>query len=244
MRNVYLVVLAVMAFICSAGGAAHATPSTQIWIPSTDVQPVGTIHLGVDNFTTVFKQPKDGGHQAPVDVGATVGLLETSFMYVEGGLDLKEATDDPLYFNAKLGIKEDSLAKYFPAIAIGGYDFGTRTNSTDYNIIYVEMAKTLSSLGRFTAGYYIGNDKLLKNSKGAKENDGVLLSFDRTMAEINQKLWFAVDYMGGNNVYGALSFGLSWRFSPHASAILGYDIYNDSKIAGKDTVTIQFDLDF
>jgi hypothetical protein len=244
MRNVYLVVLAVMAFICSAGGAAHATPSTQIWIPSTDVQPVGTIHLGVDNFTTVFKQPKDGGHQAPVDVGATVGLLETSFMYVEGGLDLKEATDDPLYFNAKLGIKEDSLAKYFPAIAIGGYDFGTKPDTTAFNIIYVELAKTLASIGRFTAGYYAGNDKLLRDAKHQKENDGVLLSFDRTLAEISDKLWFGVDYMSGRNSYGALSFGVSWKFSPKISAILGYSTFNERRVAGEDMVTIQFDMDF
>lgn len=244
MRKACLVVLAVMALICSARGMAYATPSKQIWIPSTDVQPVGTVHIGVDNYTTVFKQPKDGGHNAPVDIGATVGVLETSFMYVEAGLDLKEATDDPLYFNAKLGIKEDSLAKFFPAIAIGGYDFGTKPDTTAYNIIYVELAKTLASIGRFTAGYYAGNDKLLKDLKGQKENDGFLFSFDRTLAEISDKLWFGADYMSGQNAYGALSFGVSWKFSPKISAILGYSTFNERKIAGEDMVTIQFDMDF
>ena len=244
MKKATLALLAIMAFICSTGVAAYATPSKQIWIPSTDVQPLGTVHLGVDNYTTVFKKQTEGGHNSPVDIGATVGVLETIFMNVEAGLDIKEATDDPLFLNAKLGIKEDSLTKFFPAIAIGGYDFGTKPDVTDYNILYVELSKTIASIGRFTAGYYVGNDKLLKNTKGEKENDGALLSFDRTMAEISPNLWFAVDYMGGQNVYGALSFGLSWKFSPHISAILGYDIYNDSKIAGKDTATIQFDLDF
>lgn len=244
MRKATLRALAVTALICSTSGLANATPSTQIWIPSTDIQPVGTIHLGVDNYTTVFKKQSDGGHHAPVNMGLTVGVLETASMNVELGVDLREAMDDPLFFNAKLGIKEDSLSKFFPAIAIGGYEFGTKSESTDYNILYAEMAKTIASIGRFTAGYYVGSDKLLKDVNGNKENDGVLLSFDRTMAEISEKLWFAVDYMGGQNSYGALSFGISWRFSPNISAILGYDIYNETKIAGENTVTIQFDMDF
>lgn len=225
-------------------GLANATPSTQIWIPSTDVQPVGTVHLGVDNYTTVFKKQADGGHHAPVNMGLTVGALETAFMNLEAGVDLREAMDDPLFFNAKLGIKEDSLSKFFPAIAIGGFEFGTKSESTDYNIVYAELAKTIGSIGRFSAGYYVGNDKLLKDVNGNKENDGVLLSFDRTMAELSEKLWFAVDYMGGQNSYGALSFGLAWRFAPSIGAILGYDIYNDTRIAGENTVTIQFDMDF
>ena len=244
MRKSAFSVFAVMALICSTCGLANATPSTQIWIPSTDIQPVGTVHLGVDNYTTVFKKQSDGGHHAPVNMGVTVGVLETAFMNVELGADLREAMDDPMFFNAKLGIKEDSLSKFFPAIAIGGFDFGTKSESTDYNILYAELAKTIGSIGRFSAGYYVGNDKLLKDVNGNKENDGVLLSFDRTMAELSEKLWFAVDYMGGQNSYGALSFGISWKFAPNISAIIGYDVFNDTRVAGENTVTIQFDMDF
>ena len=38
-----------MLIVVSAAGAALATPSTQIWIPSTDIQPFKTIHLAIDN---------------------------------------------------------------------------------------------------------------------------------------------------------------------------------------------------
>jgi hypothetical protein len=244
MKKPCLTVISVMAFTCFMGGSAHATPSSQIRIPSTDVQPVGTINLGVDNYTTVFKQPKDGGHSLPVDIGATLGVLETSFFHAELGVDLKEATDDPIFFNAKLGMKEDSLGKYFPAIAIGGYDFGTKPDTTAFNIMYLEMAKTMSSVGRFTVGYYAGNDKFLKDVKLKKEKDGFLFSFDRTIAEISEKLWFAVDYMSGNNLYGGVSAGVSWKFSPKINALLGYTTYNERKVAGEDTVTIQFNMDF
>jgi hypothetical protein len=50
--------------------------------------------------------------------------------------------------------------------------------------------------------------------------------------------------MGAENSYGALSFGMSWRFAPNISALLGYDIYNDKEVAGENTITVQFDMDF
>ncbi|MBI5816449.1 MAG: hypothetical protein HZB29_12660 [Nitrospinae bacterium] len=240
-----LFMLAVSAAIVLAfGPAAHATPLKQIWIPSTDVEPFKSVHLDVDLYTTMFKKIKDGGHTRPVTLGLTVGVLETQFIDGEIGVDFKEATDEPTFFNAKLAIKEDSLLTFFPAIAFGAYDMGTKQDVTDYNIFYVLASKTIAPLGRLSAGYYVGNDKLLRNTKNDKENNGALLSFDRTLAEINKNLWVAVDYMSGQNVYGALSFGLGWRFSPNISAIAGYNAYNERKLAGEDTFTIQFDMDF
>lgn len=246
MKKIRLAVLAIMASTCLMSAVARATPSSQLWIPSADVQPVGTLHLGVDNYTTFFKKQKDGGRNFPVDIGLTVGILETNYVNMEVGVDLKEATDDPMFFNAKVGVKEDAIEKYFPAIALGGYSIGTKSGVTDFDIGYIEVAKNLYSFGRFTVGYYVGNSKLLVNSKGQKENDGVLLSYDRTMAEISPKLWLVMDYMGGYNVLGAASFGLSWRFSPQVSALLGYHIFNEPKLpgTGENMVTIQFDLDF
>jgi hypothetical protein len=44
--------------------------------------------------------------------------------------------------------------------------------------------------------------------------------------------------------HGALSFGLSWAFADNVAVIFGYDIYNNEKVAGKDTVTTQLDINF
>ena len=79
---------------------------------------------------------------------------------------------------------------------------------------------------------------------GNKENDGVLLSWDRTMSEISDKLWLAADYQGGDNALGAFSFGASWAFSKNVSVIFGYDIYNEKKLAGENTFTTQVDINF
>ena len=39
----------------------YATPSTQIWNPSTDVQSFKTVHLGIDNYYSV-KDNKDNAY--------------------------------------------------------------------------------------------------------------------------------------------------------------------------------------
>jgi hypothetical protein len=70
------------------------------------------------------------------------------------------------------------------------------------------------------------------------------------MTEISDKLWLAVDYQGGMNYLGALSFGFSWSFSKNISVIFGYDIYNNKKAlynsvnTNAQTFTTQLDINF
>src|SRR5450759_785873 len=193
---------------------SFSTPSTQIWIPSTDFQKWKTMHLGLDNYIRTSKI--DGVRGAGMfDLGFTTGLLPFEKFQGEIGVDYLSMGDNnyddhPIYFNAKIGLPEDALIKGFPAIAFGAYNFGLKTDLTNYNIIYGEIAKTIPILGRLSVGYYTGNDKVLVDENLKKANNGVLLSWDRTMTEISDKLWLAVDYQGGKNYLGALSFGASW----------------------------------
>jgi hypothetical protein len=239
------------ALVALASSSALATPSTQIWIPSTDVQGFKTLHLGIDNYLRADRN--NAGTRDPnlYVLGLTTGVLPFEKVQMEVGVDYMAygtAYDSyPLYFNAKLGTPEDSFFKHSPALAIGGYNFGTNSNSgsalrTDQNIVYALAAKTLPVVGRFSAGYFTGNDKVLLDETGKKENDGILLSWDRTISEISDKLWAAVDYQGGNSGMGAFSFGVAWSFSKNVSLIVGYDIYNNDKIAGKNTFTTQLDI--
>ncbi|OHE17415.1 MAG: hypothetical protein A2X96_02000 [Syntrophobacterales bacterium GWC2_56_13] len=233
------VIVAVM--IC---GVAYATPSTQIWIPSTDIQPYKKVHFGADTYIKTASQ--DGVTELTVtNLGLTVGVLPWEKFQMEIGLDYRDIGGNhtyPMLFNAKIGTPEDALFKYSPALAVGVYDFGTKKDFSDYNIVYGLIAKTIGNLGRLSAGYYTGNDKLLLDINGNKDNHGVLLSWDRTISEISDKLWLAVDYQGGKNGYGALSAAFAWKFAPNVGVIFGYDIYNESFY--KPTATIQVDIDF
>lgn len=244
-------------------GLANATPSTQIWIPSTDIQAFSVVHLGVDTYNTPFKGQSngantDGGHNV-INYGLTVGALPNDEKFgLEVGIDYRDISlggaKNPLFFNAKFGVKEGAFGEAMPAIVVGGYDFGAKSSSsatdtadfrTDSNIIYGEVAKTFGALGRLSLGYFSGNDKLLLDHNGDKANTGLLASWDKSLTD---KWWAAIDYMGGKSAYGALSFGICYYLTPNASFILGYDIYNDKDIGGKnnngDTFTFQLDVNF
>ncbi len=232
----------------------NATPSTQIWIPSTDFQGWKTLHLGIDNYIRTSKI--NGVRGAGIyDLGLTTGLLPFKKLQGEIGVDYLSMGDNvyddhPFYFNAKLGFPENALFKNSPALAVGGYNFGLKKNLTDYNIIYGEIAKTIPFIGRLSAGYYKGNSKVLVDENFVKAEKGILVSWDRTMSEISDKLWVAVDYQGGKNYLGALNIGASWAFSKNVSLIVGYDIYNNKNAyynmnnQNANSFTTQLDITF
>jgi hypothetical protein len=250
---------------------ASATPSTQVWIPSTDIQPYKTVHLNFDSYLRTTKEdPANLTGAAPNQglaplyiVGPTVGVLplekiqaEVGFDLIYGGANTNFGLDKyPFYGHFKLGMPEDNT--WIPAVAVGMYNIGTKSGdvrkgelATNQNIAYGLLAKTLPVVGRLSAGYFFGNKKVLVkdtvDSSGNFESDekGVLLSWDRTLSEISDKLWVAVDYQGSESAVGALNFGVSYAFAKNVSVILGYDIYNNRKVAGENTVTLQVDINF
>jgi len=249
------VALAAFALCGLTASIAAATPSTQVWIPSTDVQPYKTVHLNFDTYIRANTND-DGSRTAPVVViGPTVGILPFEKIQAELGFDVISGGGDadkyPLYFHGKLATPEDSLFKFSPSIAVGGYNFGTKSGdarngelATNQDLVYGLLAKTFPLVGRLSAGYFAGNKKVLLDENGNSDEKGVLLSWDRTMTEISDKLWVAVDYQGSNSYMGALSFGASWAFAKNVSVLLGYDIYNKKATGGENTVTLQLDVNF
>jgi hypothetical protein len=265
MKKITKILMLAISLLVVTSGAALATPSTQIWIPSTDIQAYKTVHLGIDNYFRAASNPNSvTGRDANVmDIGLTVGVLPFEKLQMEIGFDFLSMAGNPndnhpWSANVKLGTPEDSLFKFSPAIAVGMYNIGPSQLDDNaplvvsgQNIVYGLVARTLPaigavpSLGRLSAGYYRGGARALCDPNGGTNaNNGVLLSWDRTMSEISDKLWLAVDYMGGNNVDGAVSFGASWAFSKNVSVIFGYGIYKEIALAGKNTFTTQLDINF
>jgi hypothetical protein len=226
----------------------YATPSTHIWAPSTDVQPYKKWHITSDFYVPTENNANDVRPNTITNLGLTLGVLPFKKLNAEIGFDHKSGTgvdNYPLYFNTKVGIPEDAFGKYLPALAIGIYDVGTKRGKTDYDVVYGKVAKTASirdfSLGRFSLGYFRGDSDLLLNS-GKKDNEGALICWERTMTEISDKLWVAVDYQGSKSSYGSTNVGFSYKFSDNTSVIFGYDFYNDRDLA--NTYTVQLDIDF
>ncbi len=229
---------------------AYPTASTHIWAPSTDIQGYGTGHITADVYIPVERNADGTRPAAITNTGLTFGILPFKKLNLEAGFDYKTGYGSldsyPIYFNVKIGIPEDAYGRYFPALAAGVYDIGTKTDKTDNNIVYLKAAKTIKvkdlSLGRFSVGYFWGNDKLLLNHDGHKDASGILAAWERTMPEINERLWVCIEYQGTESTYGALNFGASWQFTKDVSVIAGYQFYNNRNLA--DTATIQLDINF
>lgn len=236
---------AAAAIVVLACGSAMATPSTQIWIPSTDAKDFKNIHIDIDNYAR-FSSKADAGPNM-YNLGLSAGVLPLDNLKLEVGVDfLKQNADDhPFYFNAKLATPEDAFGiKGLPAFAVGGFNLGT-VDATQQNIVYALVARTLPVVGRLSVGGYNGSEKTL----GPKTNNGILASWDRSMPEISDKLWFAVDYMSGKNYNGEVSIGGSWAFSKQISLIVGAVFFNPFQSTvggvipgGKPTLTTQIDI--
>lgn len=257
MKSVRSMILAA-AITLSMSSAAMATFSGQIWIPSTDAKGLGEVNISIDNYIRMSNKADAGSNY--YDAGVTVGILPFEKFKFEVGVDyLTDSLNDgnsiysahPIYFNFKGAIPEDAFFKGMPALAAGMFGIGTfdrgEAGNTMGNVAYGLVAKTFPVVGRFSAGGYHGAEKNL----GVKTNTGVLASWDRTISEISDKLWVAVDYMSGNNAFGALSVGASWAFTPNVSLLVGANFYNPfynpqggSLPGGKPTINTQLDINF
>ncbi|MFZ1682519.1 MAG: hypothetical protein WAU88_00165 [Candidatus Zixiibacteriota bacterium] len=251
MIRVSKVILAVA--IITAGGMASramATATTHIWGPSTDIQPFKLWHITSDMYVPVQLDASGSRIPTVTNVGLTVGVLPFKKLNAEVGFDHKSGLGSldsyPLYGNVKIGVPEDWLGKWSPALAAGVFDVGTRKDFTDYNVFYVKAARTLTfpraNLGRISLGYFTGNKKLLLDENGQEDNAGILAAWERTMTEVSDKLWICLEYMGTHSGYGTSNLGASWKFAPNVAVVLGYDIFNNEALA--NTATIQVDVDF
>lgn len=226
MKKIALISLAIL---LSTAVPGFATPSTQLWNPSTDIQSQGTWHLGIDNYFTK-ESLTTGGYAFPTDIGLTYGALPG----LELGIDICLPQESPFVFNAKYGISE---SKTMPiAAAVGIYGVGTQPNVTDQDVIYGVISKTFD-LGRISVGYFTGNANVLMDpSTGKADNNGIILTYDKTLSD---KLWVCVDYAGTKSALGSTFYGLAWTFSSNTSVILGYGTYNNGS---KPTITTQVDI--
>jgi hypothetical protein len=210
--------------MAAAAGAAWSTPSTIIFIPSTDVQAPKTWHFGLDTYFTF-----DGKSTANVvDTGITYGLPGR----FEVGLDHVGGVDDPIMANLKWQAAPEKTN--MPAFAIGAYNLGGSDNPLAGNFIYGLVSKTFGKTGRFHLGYQYGDEDRVGDDNGM-----FLAAWEK---QLNPKWWVAIDYASGDSGFGAISPGFAYTFRENTSVLVGYDIYNNGDL--DDTFTVQVDINF
>jgi hypothetical protein len=272
----------------------HATPSTTYWTPATsDVQPYNVWHIGVDNYFRLYRTAEEcptansscsQNGSFPTDVGVTVGVLPFEKFNLEVGIDglfpgthahpALTSIGSSLLFNAKFGTPEGAFfGSWFPALNIGIFDVGFKSEITDMNIVDILVGKTLGPFGRLHAGYYYGNPaSALMHDGGCKrgtsnpafscaaqapgasgklENDGAMVGYDYGFWKLKDKegneynKWvFAADYASGKNFIGGGGFGIYHFFNKDISLLTGPVWFNDHVINGQWKWTVQLDINF
>jgi hypothetical protein len=237
--------LAALTIVSALFTSGFSTPSTEFWTAGTaDIQPFGIVHVGVDNYFTIFRKAADGAGGFPTDLGITVGVLPFSKVQLEIGVDLMEPTDFPLLFNAKLGTPEGSFGSWSPSLAVGIFNVGTEKDVTTMNVMDVAIGKTIPVIGRLFIGGYLGDKTVI----GGETNKGITLAWDRYFIPAKgasgtdyNKLMLCADWASGKNYYGAGGAGIAYFFNENVSILTGPAIFNDESLNGKWKWSIQFD---
>jgi hypothetical protein len=272
-----------------AAGTASATPSTTYWTPATsDVQPFNVWHIGVDNYFRLYQTSEETARgqnfpaSLPTDVGLTVGVLPFEKLNLETGIDYLgparfahpalQSIGHSLLFNAKLGTPEGAFfGSWFPALNVGIFDVGTKSQVTSMNIVDFLVGKTLGPFGRIHGGGYYGNPgsvlmrengckryataasglQCMPGQSGASANSGGMVGYDYGFWPVKDKAgneynkWvFAADYASGKNFIGGGGFGMYHYFTKDISLLTGPVWFNDHVINGQWKWTVQLDINF
>jgi len=234
---------------------AYATPSTTYWTPCVmDVQPYGVWHITYDSYFTVGKKG-DKARDFPTDAGLTVGVLPYEKLNLEVGYDLLQPSDDPSFFNAKLGTPENSLFDGSPGLNVGIFNVGTRRDVADYDVLDFIAGKTLPlDLGRIHVGYYTGLTNTLKDTStdGDGANGGFMIGWDKGICPVNDdkgkfqfnRFVLAGDWATGKNALGGGGAGIYTYFTQDISLLVGPVWFNDKTLNGDMLWTIQLDINF
>jgi hypothetical protein len=205
--------------VVAVAGAAGATPSTIVFIPSTDTVAKGTAHLDYDTYFTVGQGKNNA---TTMDFGVGYGITDRWEM----GVDYFTGTPDPVCFHTKYRVYDRKGLK----IALGAQLVGHR-GTTGADQLY-GLGSYDTRIGRFAAGYAFGDRKTL-----GPDHDQLWLSWDKALTD---RWWAGVDYASGTSSLGALSLGVGYSFAKNAGLILGYDAYNSGAL--RDAVTLQLDV--
>lgn len=231
--------------------SAYATPSSTYWTAiSPDIQSYLIPHLGIDNYFEIDRSKEAGSvNDLPTDLGLTIGVLPFQKLQMEIGVDANYPGNFPYSFNAKVGAVENALSSWSPALQVGIFGVGTKSDVTNANVVYGVVGKTLPYIGRVTAGPYVGNKKVLVNSNGEKKNTGFMIAIDHGFNAVKDlegneynKYLLVADYASGKNSIGGGGFGLSYFFTKNVSLLSGPVWFNETTLNGKWKWTTQLDI--
>jgi hypothetical protein len=244
-RNVLTALAVVGAGVLSCTGqAAHATPSTLGFYPSTDIVPKKIFHLDVDTYGRAFR----------TDVSTTVGLTagigpdrsgilgrtEVGADYIIGGpLTGVQSSSRRSFFNAKTQLFEN--ADSGTRVVAGVWGVGSNTIFAP-DVVYLLGSKAFD-FGRISVGVAsaTSNRANITTPAGNDDRTYLQLGFDRP---ITKKLSFAADFYSGKSAISGVQPTVYYAVNDKASFGLGLFRLNDKSVVPRNQVYACFDYNF
>jgi hypothetical protein len=213
-----------------AASPAHATPTTNFWAPSTPaIQGYGVLHVGDDTYFAT-----DALY--PVDLGLTMGVIPSSKVQAEIGVDALYPTlanmkglAAPIYLNAKIGTPEDAFFHHQPSVAVGIYNLGFKSDVTTYDMLTAMIGKTMP-IGMISVGGYYGLSKtLLVDPMGKPEQLGAMVGYSSPNIHVPKldHLQVIADVQTGRNAFGGGGVGLDIYFTPAIGLLTGPIVFEE-----------------
>ncbi len=240
----------VMAALLLGAHSALATPSTVFWTPATTyTQPYLVPHLTYDSYVAERSF-------VPNDYGLTVGVIPSEKVQGEVGFDVFQPgkVGDLFQVNGKLTLVEGAYAKWQPGVSVGIMNVGFKKDVSNYDLVHVDIGKTLPVGTVVVGGYYGAGSKLLwTGSDGNVNRAGALASYTTPDLNLNltglQKINAFADVATGKNWFGGMGVGVGFYPTSTVDVLTGPVWYFDKDLAksiyGASTVwSVQLDIDF
>jgi hypothetical protein len=235
----------------AAAQVAQATPSTAFWTPATTyTQPYLVPHLTYDSYVS-----ETGALQN--DYGLTIGVSPSDKIQAEVGVDLflPGYLQKFTQLNGKLTLAEGAYAKWQPGVSVGIMNVGFKSDVSNYDLLHLDIGKTLAYGTIAVGGYYGAGSKLLwTGSDGNVNRAGVMGSYTTPDINLNlaglSKINFVADVASGKNWMGAVAGGIGLYFTPAIDVLTGPvwfldgDLYKGTSMGGQFAWTVQLDVDF
>lgn len=228
----------------------EAVPSALFWTNcSTEILETGKARIEEDVYFTVFNE-QDLGSSLPPDTSLQIGIYSWRNWSAEAGIDYLGGTNDPFFFNAKIGIKEEKLFQGAPSFALELFNVGTRKVDpfrTDQNVVNIIIGKTLPDPigGTLYASGYRGNQAL------GRDQAGFMVGYSRSFCPAKYcddtdyfKWQLVADYASGKNALGGGGVGITYYFTPGISLLTGPIWFNDALFNGSWKWSVQICIEF
>lgn len=236
--NSFLKSVTVAAVVGLVATAANATPSSLVNSNLTHVlQSPGILHLTYDTVPAYGTPPQAG----VVDYGLTYGWQLPGRFQLEAGIDfIPGSTNGGLQLNAKVGQEENTGLPFGLGWSAGIFGYGFEADKTDYNVMHVEVGKTVN-YGTISVGYFSG-----KKERLGDEGSGFGIGFvspDMPGWGPFRKTSFVADYQSGKTSISGYSLGINHYINSKVSLMTGVYI-PPVEVNSSSALTIQLDVDF